>query len=274
VDLSSRELRGRLPSELRLLTNLRSLILDENSLSGTIPEGMLSDLRSLNRFSLSQNRMTGTIPPDLWTMENLRSVFLSENRFTGPIDADSVLQEKRTMRSRRSAFLRQIVIENNQLTGTIPLWMSRLRYLEYLVLSGNQLSGNLHGFAVSSTTPSAMSFMDLSSNSISGTLPDDFFSSQSFPRLQHLYLDHNQLTGPLPHGGQRNFLQQLWLHSNEFEGTIPRSFGTNSIQLKGLLLQDNPDLIGTIATCYDWPNIEKLETDCKVDCSCCTKCYP
>ena len=55
---------GKIPPELRKLTNLEGLHIDKNQLSGEIPLE-LGDLPSLERLYVADNRLTGCVPHGL-----------------------------------------------------------------------------------------------------------------------------------------------------------------------------------------------------------------
>ena len=109
----------------------------------------------------------------------------------------------------------ELILTNNQLTGTIPAELGDLTNLLQLRLDGNQLTG---------TIPAELG--DLTS-------------------LQRLYLNENELTGPIPTElGNLTSLQNLYLHGNQLTGSIP-SWLVNLSALWELSLWSN-QLIGTI----------------------------
>ena len=88
------------------LTNLQSLHLSRNQLTGEIPSG-LGNIANLDVLGIYNNQLSGEIPPQLGSLTNLRWLLLS----------------------------------GNQLTGNIPAELGNLVNLESLWLSGNQLEG-------------------------------------------------------------------------------------------------------------------------------------
>jgi len=84
IHLYYNTLRGSIPSELGLLTNLEDLYLYYNSLTGSIPSelGLLTNLQSLY---LDGNSLTGSIPSELGLLNNLEGLGLYRNSLTGTL---------------------------------------------------------------------------------------------------------------------------------------------------------------------------------------------
>ena len=184
---------------------VRSLVLEDNQLSGTIPSslGNLANLESLNLFT---NQLSGTIPSSLGDLANLRSLDLAINQLSGTIP--SSLGDL--------ANLESLDLDVNQLSGTIPSSLGDLANLEYLALNTNQLSG---------TIPSSLGDLAnldrlwLVSNQLSGTIPS---SLGNLANLEKLYLSENQLSGTIPSSlGDLVNLEVLWLSDNRLSGSIP-----------------------------------------------------
>ncbi|KAK8558300.1 hypothetical protein V6N13_038773 [Hibiscus sabdariffa] len=159
---------------------------------------------------------------------------------------------------------------NQNITGTIPKEIGNIKTLEFLLLTGNQLSGpladelgflpNLLMFQVDLnqiTGSLPKSFANLTkcmhfhmkNNSISGQIPSEL---HSMPELIHFLLDNNNLTGNLPpEYSQVPNLKILQLDNNNFGGTeIPASYSNMSNLVK--LSLRNCNLQGAIP---DFSNI-------------------
>ena len=80
--LDSNSLTGTIPVELSTMTSITALLLDSNSLTGTIPIE-LSTMTSITTLLLGPNSLTGTIPVELSTMTSLSSLRLDANSLTG-----------------------------------------------------------------------------------------------------------------------------------------------------------------------------------------------
>ncbi|KAM5555280.1 hypothetical protein ABKV19_023266 [Rosa sericea] len=83
-DLSSNNLSGEIPEEVKNLMALGSLNLSHNHLTGKIPEG-IGSLHELEALDLSNNHLWGLIPSSMTSMTSLSKLNLSFNNFSGPI---------------------------------------------------------------------------------------------------------------------------------------------------------------------------------------------
>ncbi|KAH8971561.1 hypothetical protein BDL97_02G149800 [Sphagnum fallax] len=81
VNLSGYNLTGPISPSFVQLTNLTSLALDNNSLSGSLPD--FSNFVHLMNLNLSHNQLNGSIPPSIWGIFNLSVLDLSQNKLSG-----------------------------------------------------------------------------------------------------------------------------------------------------------------------------------------------
>ena len=130
LNLTSNQLKGKLPPQMASLANLEILALGENQLTGTVPT-WLSSLTNLQELYLWGNKLTGEIPADLSSLSNLTELYLHENQLTGEISAELGNLTNLTILS----------LSENQLTGPIPPELSLLTKLERLSISQNMLTG-------------------------------------------------------------------------------------------------------------------------------------
>ncbi|CAF1928210.1 hypothetical protein HID58_065936 [Brassica napus] len=82
IDLGSQGLKGFISEQISLLTNLNSLNLSSNSLTGQLPLGL--GHKSLASLDLSNNQLTGPIPESLST-SSLKLVLLNGNELQGKV---------------------------------------------------------------------------------------------------------------------------------------------------------------------------------------------
>ena len=211
-------LRGTLPAELGNLDQLTELPLQDNYLTGSIPD--LGRLTNLTLLRMWNNQLTGRIPASLSNLTRLRYLELWENQLTGPIP---------DLRSNTGLVF--LDLHGNQLSGKIPS-MSGLDQLQEMRLNDNLLSGPIPD--LSGLT--SLERLWLNKNKLSGEIPP---SLDSLTRLVNLYLHENQLTGEIPVSlGNFTDLTQLFLWGNQLTGEIPASLG-NLSTLRQLSLSRN-----------------------------------
>ncbi|CAH8254920.1 unnamed protein product [Arabidopsis lyrata] len=103
------------------------------ALSGDIPEGIFGNLTQLRTLSLRLNALSGSLPKDLSTSSSLRHLYLQGNRFSGEIP--EVLFSL--------THLVRLNLASNSFTGEISSGFTNLRKLKTLFLENNQLSGSI-----------------------------------------------------------------------------------------------------------------------------------
>ena len=72
---------GDIPVEIGYLTNLRTLILNNNQLTGEIPLE-IGNLTNLTDFRIYNNQLTGEIPSEIGNLTNLTLLYLNNNKLT------------------------------------------------------------------------------------------------------------------------------------------------------------------------------------------------
>ena len=156
IDLALKNLQGRIPDDLGLLTALASLDLNYNSLNGTIPSS-LGQLTALQTLVLGSNLFYGTIPSSLGLLTALTSLDLSYNELNGTIPDDLGLLTELTY----------LGLSLNALNGTIPSSLGLLTALTFLDLSNNSLNGKIPR---SLGLLTELNYLVLSYNSLIGTI--------------------------------------------------------------------------------------------------------
>ncbi|KAF2541529.1 hypothetical protein F2Q68_00033150, partial [Brassica cretica] len=86
LNLTSMGLSGSLAPQVAKLTALSSIWLGNNSLSGSIPD--LGSLKFLESVHLEDNRFSGTFPSFFGGVPRLRELFLQNNNLTGKIPSN------------------------------------------------------------------------------------------------------------------------------------------------------------------------------------------
>ena len=150
-----------------------------------------------------------------------------------------------------------LVLERNNLIGSIPAELGNLSNLEELDLRRNILTGsipvelgNLSNLQILRIT--AVTFVEIG---LIGSIPAEF---GNLSNLHTLDLGTNNLTGPIPTEiGNLHSLQYLFLSTNDLSGSIPATLGDLS-NLKEVFIVGN-DLSGSIpATLGNLNDLEQI----------------
>ncbi|KAM4121669.1 hypothetical protein ACB094_01G023700 [Castanea mollissima] len=108
------------------------LVLEDLDLVGTLAPDTLTRLDQLRILSLQNNSLTGPIP-DLSGLLNLKTLFLDHNSFSGSFPP-SILKLHR---------IRTVDLSYNNLTGALPSWLAKIDRLYYLRLEWNRFNGSV-----------------------------------------------------------------------------------------------------------------------------------
>lgn len=128
-------LSGEIPlNTIGNLSDLRTLSLRKNSISGKLPEdlGSCTELQYLN---LEENNFSEGIPNSLFSLNKLISLSLSNNNLSGGISPEfnNLIQ------------LKTLLLRNNQLTGSLPE-LNNLAAVLVFNVSSNNLTGSIPRF--------------------------------------------------------------------------------------------------------------------------------
>ncbi|KAM5569840.1 hypothetical protein ABKV19_017051 [Rosa sericea] len=198
---------------------LEDVRLSHNQLRGNLPKSPSSPLQNVY---LSNNSLVGSLP--LWPY--VTHLSLASNRFSGPIPLNI---------GHEMSELQVLRLSRNNLTGSFPPSLSKIKSLEILDLSRNYFSGNIprdwKGLQ-------DLMIIDFSNNNLSGGIPSCMCSQ--LPSLKWLRLSNNNLSGDLQLSLQDcGTLFTLDLTGNKFSGIIPKWVGENLQSLSYLLLGSN-----------------------------------
>ncbi|CAM0875728.1 unnamed protein product [Alopecurus aequalis] len=203
-------LTGRIPATLTNLKSLQVLSLSQNGFHGEMP-GELGGLAALQQLDLSYNNITGEIPEEIGGMASLSILDLSWNSISGGVPAAlGSLQ-----------MLQKADLSYNRLAGVVPPEVGSLKELVFLDLSHNGLAGPL---PASLAGLAKLQYLLLQDNPIGTAVPAVVGSLR---RLQVLGLSGCNLTGPIPRSAfaALGSLMALSLDRNRLEGPIPASLG-------------------------------------------------
>ncbi len=269
--MNNNGLSGPLPATLTGLSQLKTLELNFNQISGTPPD--LSACTYLQELKLTGNDLAGSVPSWLNNITSLTELELRGNQFSGPLPALGGLTsltwldvsanqlsgdlplwlrgltQMQILRLDDNQFtgalidlsplvnLESLYLSENQLTGTIPTWLSGMWRVRTLLLSDNQFTGTIPAL----TGMTGLQSFHLANNQLTGAIPAEI---NNMTALQQLNLSGNQLSGDIPNLGNLTALTSLTLSNNQLTGPVPSWLG-NLVNLTGLSL-DNNQLTGAM----------------------------
>nr|XP_051184760.1 brassinosteroid LRR receptor kinase BRI1-like [Lolium perenne] len=224
LDLSNNHLTGAFPPDILGLASLSYLNLSFNNFSGGLPSGesLAAGLPRVTTVSLSFNYFNGSLPDTMGALAELTTLELSSNALTGTIPPS-------LCPSTGISKLEVLHLQNNYLTGGIPLAISNCRNLQSLNLALNFINGSI---PTSLGDLRLLQDLMLWENKLEGNIPASLAGARG---LQNLILDYNGLTGSIP-SGLVNCEHLIWLSlgSNKLSGPVPAWLGRlgNLVNLK------------------------------------------
>jgi Leucine-rich repeat (LRR) protein/sugar lactone lactonase YvrE len=204
-------------NRLSALTNLQSLNVTNNQLTGAIPD--LSALTNLQSLSFATNQLSGEIP-NLSALTSLEKIYFGDNQLTGTIPNLTGLTN-----------LRNVHFADNKLTGQVPN-VNHLTHLETLSLNANQLSGTFPD--VNNLTQ--LKWLKFGDNAMSGSIPN----LSTLTSLEILYLSNNQFTGAIPDLSALTSLTSLALTGNQLCQDADADYG-DWTEVEEFLSCDDPN---------------------------------
>lgn len=169
LNLTSNFISGNIPKEISSLKNLRSLVLTDNLLNGSVFD--LRGLSNLQELDLGGNNLGPELPS---LPRNLISVSLKNNSFRSKLSEQIKKLNK----------LQSLDLSSNEFTGSIPEFLFSHPSLQTLSLAQNMFSGSLPNSSCSSSK--VRRTFDVSHNLLTGKLPS-CYSSRSFKNQTVLF---------------------------------------------------------------------------------------
>ncbi|KAK1413145.1 hypothetical protein QVD17_34912 [Tagetes erecta] len=231
LDLSFNFLVGKIPSEIGNCPNLWNLNLYNNQFIGEIPFSLSN--ASMYNLDVEYNNLSGELPSKLVSkLTKLLNLHLSYNHMTSH-DQNTNLDIFFTSLSNCST-LKELELAGMNLGGTLPDSIGKLgTNFSYLLLQENNIHGSIPP-AIANL--SNLIYLNLSTNKLNGTISPEI---SRLSRLDKLWLSNNLFTGEIPQEiGHFPHLGELELSNNQFTGKIPESIG-NLIGLNSLSLNNN-----------------------------------
>uniref|UniRef100_O65440-2 Isoform 2 of Leucine-rich repeat receptor-like serine/threonine-protein kinase BAM3 n=1 Tax=Arabidopsis thaliana TaxID=3702 RepID=O65440-2 len=195
-------LTSKLPKGLIYLPNLSLLELQNNFLTGEIPEEEAGNAQfsSLTQINLSNNRLSGPIPGSIRNLRSLQILLLGANRLSGQIPGE--------IGSLKS--LLKIDMSRNNFSGKFPPEFGDCMSLTYLDLSHNQISGQI---PVQISQIRILNYLNVSWNSFNQSLPNELGYMKS---LTSADFSHNNFSGSVPTSGQFSYFNNTSFLGNPF----------------------------------------------------------
>ncbi|XP_050112720.1 putative receptor-like protein kinase At3g47110 isoform X2 [Malus sylvestris] len=211
-------------SDLTNATQLKELMINNNSFGGTLPKSISNLSTKLELFWVGDNQIYGSIPSGIGNLVSLEGLYLGNNTFTGNIPSDMG----------KLSNLGKLDIVMNEFSGNIPSSLRNLTKLLYLGLDRNHLEGSIPS---SLGECHGLQWLNLSYNLLNGTIPKQVFRLSSLSVA--LVLSNNLFTGSLPSEvGNLQSLSELDVSDNMLSGELPSSLG-GCESLEVLHLQGN-----------------------------------
>lgn len=181
LNLEANQFSGMLPPELGKLINLRTLIISSNQLLGKLPIAF-SGLLNLTDFRISDNNFSGPIPDFIQNWKQLERLEMQASGLEGPIPATiSLLNKLKILR----------ISDIKGPSQGFPV-LSSLGDIDLLILRNCKISGEIPPYIWKMRF---LSMLDVSFNELMGLIPDDFSSRSS---LRFIFLTGNKLSGNVP----------------------------------------------------------------------------
>ncbi|MFS8030142.1 putative non-specific serine/threonine protein kinase [Helianthus anomalus] len=201
---------------------------------GVIP-ARIASLPKLQVISLSNNNLTGLIPASMFCnvsvdKPSIRNVQLRFTAFTDIVPPVS---------GKCFSVLQVLDLQQNQIHGDFPLWLTDLATLTALDVSSNRLSGEI---PCKIWRLKLMEELKLANNLLCAVFPSEI---KELVNLRVLNLEGDLFSGEIPKFlSELTGLKMLYLGGNRFNGSVPSSC-SNLTQLETLSLRGN-SLRGTL----------------------------
>ncbi len=163
--------------------------------------------------------------------ERVEDLFLPGNNLVGTIPEEIC----------KLKLLKDFSLDINRLSGNIPTCLGSLTELNYLGFEFNQLTGSIPKEIGNLCN---LGWLALRSNQLSGEIPPELGNLKSIYRL---ILSGNELTGEIPPELVKNgYVYVLGLDANQLTGSIPPEFGNINFDWSTLYLWGN-----NLSGCHD-----------------------
>ena len=205
ISIPSQNISGSLPDDLSSLSQLTTISLQNNRLSGSIPS--FANLKLLQEIHLDSNNFSSVPHGAFSGLNRLQILSIDDNPHLNPWTFPAELSD--------STILVEFYAKNTNLIGSIPDVFDFLKSLQTLRLSNN----NLTGLIPNSLQKTKMENLWLENQYIGLSGPLDALAGMSF--LKQVWLQGNKFTGPIPDLSNSTGLSVLQLQNNLLTGVVP-----------------------------------------------------
>ncbi|RDX68305.1 Receptor-like kinase TMK4, partial [Mucuna pruriens] len=224
INLALMKLSGTLPPDLNSLSQLTTLSLQGNALSGALPS--LANLTMLQGVFLDGNNFTSVPNGCFQGLTSLQTLSMTDSINLAPWTIPAELTQ--------SSNLVKLDLGNANLVGSLPDIFDSFVSLQELRLSYNNLTGGLP----KSFSGSGIQNLWLNNQNDGFGFSGSIQVLSSMIHLSQLWLQKNQFTGPIPDLSNCTTLFDLQLRDNQLTGVVPPSLmSLNS--LKNVSLDNN-----------------------------------
>ncbi|PRQ37336.1 putative non-specific serine/threonine protein kinase [Rosa chinensis] len=233
LDLRKNNFSGTLPLSLYSCKLLKAIRLSENNLEGEIQPEILS-LKSLSFLSVGTNRLTN-ITKALQILVHCRSLVFLSFKSSFIAQEDDTELELPLYLSQSATFLQYklsyvppaIYINNNTISGNIPIEIGQLQLLHELGLHNNKFSGKI---PEQISNLKNLEVLDISTNHLSGKIPS---SLASLNFLKYFNVSNNNLEGQIPISTQSK--ASMLLHSRGIQNFVVPHFQMSACLLMAVI---------------------------------------
>jgi len=306
LSLSASGIVSTLPTQLKQLTELSTLAMDNNKMKGMLD--VLEDMPWLVNVYLGNNIFTGTITDTfLQSLQIIEVLDLSNNQLRGSLES-AFLEHRPRLHfldlhnnfldgplpdMPRSSSLKFLDLQNNLFNSSLPNSIDNLLALRHFDIANNRLTGDIPIEHLNKLTQ--LEYLSFYSNHLlkPGPIPDLRMLSNlkefnmmntartgilpswlgNLTKLVLLDLKTNRLNSTIPSElSYLSDLEFLLLNDNHLNGNIPEELG-NMSKLEILLLDQN-DLTGQTDTLCNLKEKIVIIADCETElsCECCSEC--
>ncbi|PPD79953.1 hypothetical protein GOBAR_DD23104 [Gossypium barbadense] len=223
ISLASKSVSGTLSPEISTLSELRSVSLQRNSISGNIPS--FGELSNLQKLFLDFNAFTSITPDAFASLSSIQTLSLSENPKLSPWSFPNIS---------KLTTLVELGLGNTNIYGTLPDIFGSLSSLQSLRASYNNLNGTLPSSLGGSMIQNLWINNQNTGFGFTGTL--DVLSNMT--ELAQAWVHVNMFTGPIPDLSKCKNLFDLQIRDNQLTGPVPKSL-FNLSSLKNVSLNNN-----------------------------------